>query len=48
MNWYLEMLEGKALHEERLREGQTARRLLSTQRAGKLPALLKSLLLIFF
>ena len=47
MNWHWEALEGQVLYEERLREARTALRFLSTQRASKLPALLKSLLLIF-
>jgi hypothetical protein len=44
---YLDRLEVQALYEERLREAQTVRRFLGTRRASQLPALLKSLLLIF-
>jgi hypothetical protein len=48
VNHYLDMLEGHAVHEERLREAQLARRFLATERVSELPALLRSLLLIFF
>jgi hypothetical protein len=48
MDWNLVALEGQTQYEERLRKAEIARRFLSTKRASTLPALLKSLLLIFF
>ena len=48
MDAYSMMLVGRAVFEERLREAQAARRFLTARRAGKMPALLRGLLLIFF
>ena len=48
MDWNLVVLEAQTLYEERLQKAEIARRFLNTKRARTLPALLKSLLLIFF
>jgi hypothetical protein len=47
MDAYSIMLAGREDHAEYLREAQAARRFLTAQRAGKMPALLRALLLIF-
>ena len=46
MNTYLAVLEGKAIHEEKLRVAQRARRFLAAKRTNRLPALARYLLLI--
>ena len=47
MDAYGMMLAGRELYEERLREARNARRFLTARRVAKLPAILRSLLLIF-
>lgn len=43
----LAMLDGKAVHEDRLREAERARRFLLSQSVSRLPRLVKSVLLLF-
>ena len=47
MDWYSASFYGKELYEERLRDAQNARNILSAKKVSKLPALLKLLFLIF-